>query len=154
MKALQPEVRLVTPPAQGLGSGSIQWNESLSLGIPSLDQQHRTLVELAGALQQAMKNGSSKVHIEQILKDLARYAEYHFRWEERLFAMAAYPSLSEHHHKHERFREQIVQMMDRHQRGQFAAGTPLLQFLRTWITDHIQVEDRQAAAYLRLRRAS
>ena len=154
MKTLQPEVRLVNPPGQGLGSDIIQWNESLALGIPSLDQQHRTLVELAGGLQQAMKNGSSREHMAQILKELTLYAEYHFRWEERLFAAAGYPSAADHHYKHERFRDQLQQLVERHQKGLLTAGTPVLQFLRTWISDHILSEDRQAAAYLRARRTA
>ncbi|MCB1809729.1 MAG: bacteriohemerythrin, partial [Candidatus Competibacteraceae bacterium] len=62
------------------------WTEELSVKIPSIDRQHRTLIGYINKLDDALGRGHAEQLIEMILNGLVRYTSAHFMYEEMLFS--------------------------------------------------------------------
>ncbi|MGC8720293.1 MAG: hemerythrin domain-containing protein, partial [Thermodesulforhabdaceae bacterium] len=59
----------------------IRWDESLSVGIAEIDDQHKRLVNMINELYDAMLQKKGKAVLSQIIKEMAEYAAVHFATE-------------------------------------------------------------------------
>jgi len=79
----------------------IEWDESMSVGIPEIDADHKRFISLIDELNRAivdrMGQAEIKIRLQNILDDAAR----HFAHEEKLFREWQYPDAEEHAKKHE-----------------------------------------------------
>lgn len=60
------------------------WSPSLAIGVPEIDDQHRTLFERAGRFAAAVHGHERNARLEELFDFLAEYALEHFASEERL----------------------------------------------------------------------
>lgn len=78
----------------------IEWDNSMSVGIPEIDEDHKRFVLLIGELNQAiagrMDLGEIKKRLQLILDDARR----HFEHEEQLLNEWKYPDAENHANKH------------------------------------------------------
>jgi hemerythrin-like metal-binding protein len=84
----------------------VQWTEKFSVGVRELDQQHQQLIKLLNRL--ISTQGTISVHsetISEILMEMTRYAQTHFKTEERLMETYGYPGLEEQKIQHRDFRK-------------------------------------------------
>jgi hemerythrin-like metal-binding protein len=61
----------------------MQWNQSCSLGIPAIDEQHRELYAMLNDLSLAMENGHGKTIAARVMNRLFPFIREHFAEEER-----------------------------------------------------------------------
>ena len=61
---------------------SREWDESLTTGVPSVDDQHRHLVGILAKVLDAMEQGCSRAEVGRVLDELDRYTAAHFSHEE------------------------------------------------------------------------
>jgi len=127
----------------------IQWKPEYSVQIPSIDNQHRSLVAIIGHLQMAMLEGRTKQIIEPLFKAMNQYTKFHFGYEEQLMAENGYPDLASHRREHAQLVEQLERLEIKYAHGALQAGAPLMQFLRTWLLEHICEHDKEYSPYLR-----
>ncbi len=120
----------------------IAWSDKLSVGIRSIDDQHGILVDTVNELHDAMLKGQAKSLTEPLLRNLMTYTRDHFSAEEAMMAAANYPKLEEHCARHRDLTRKVEAFIERFARGEIALNTHLLNFLRDWLTNHIQREDR------------
>jgi len=120
----------------------------LSLGIESIDADHRRMVRSVKAIENAVKRGADPTMLAELMGGLLERTREHFAIEERLMQEAAHPERAEHVREHER----LVRQLD-HLRGLYAAGKPrsaagLIEDLRPWLLEHIEGPDRKLAQHL------
>ena len=60
----------------------IEWNEWLSLKIPSIDGEHRKLFDYIRKLNERIKNNKGHEVLISVLDGMAQYAGYHFKHKE------------------------------------------------------------------------
>ena len=58
-----------------------KWDDSLSVQIPEIDNQHQKLIEIINSLYDAFMNQALSERVNEIIKDLTDYAGYHFTTE-------------------------------------------------------------------------
>lgn len=120
------------------------WSDRLSVGVPSLDRDHKKLVEMINTLSDAMQTGHSKHAVGEILDQLVAYTAEHFHREEEYFARTSYPDTAAHKSQHDAFKRKVQA-----EREKFASGATLtlsievLNLLRDWITQHILGSDQK-----------
>ena len=51
----------------------MEWTDKLSVGVPSIDAQHKKLVSMANTLYDAMKAGHGKEILDETLAGLINY---------------------------------------------------------------------------------
>ena len=125
------------------------WDEKLSVGIPSIDDQHMVLVETLNDLHAAMMKGNARAITETLLRNLVAYTRDHFASEESMMAASGYPGLAAHRNKHTELTRQVSEYVARYERGEISLSIDLLNFLRGWLTNHILVEDHEYGPWIR-----
>jgi hemerythrin-like metal-binding protein len=125
------------------------WNSKLETGINSIDQQHKTLVDLINRLHDAMKGGRGAEITGPILSELVQYTATHFSAEEALFAAHKYPGALAHKRVHDDLRKQVEQLKEQSASGRAFISIELMAFLKDWLQNHIQGQDLQYAPFLK-----
>jgi len=78
----------------------LEWNESFSVGIASIDEEHKGLIALINRLYEGIKENKQDQVLGPIFNELGDYTRSHFAHEEELFARYGYPKAEEHALKH------------------------------------------------------
>ncbi len=130
----------------------MEFNESLAVGNTVMDHEHRNLVRYINVLQQSIASGAGHEVIDEVLAGLTDYAATHFLVEESLMKAYDYPDIGRHKQAHTRFRQRLNELsrLFSEQHGQQAAQT-LLDFLMSWLIDHILQVDARLADFLHSR---
>ncbi|MEZ5589239.1 MAG: bacteriohemerythrin [Gammaproteobacteria bacterium] len=119
----------------------MEWTEELSVKIPSIDRQHRTLIGYINKLDDALGRGHAEQLIEMILNGLVRYTTAHFMYEEMLFSLHHYPETDGHKIAHGKLYKKVDEFKQRFAQGDPTVGPELLDFLKSWLQKHILKED-------------
>ncbi|MGE4423698.1 MAG: bacteriohemerythrin [Pseudodesulfovibrio sp.] len=128
----------------------IEWHESHSVGVPSIDEQHKRLVALTNRLFQAIMDEAGETALEGVLNDLADYAAYHFTHEEGLLRKHGYPEdlLTEHRAEHKALTDRVHQYIARYREDPSNLDLSVYVFLRDWTTEHMSRSDSRYSEFL------
>ncbi|MBF0095266.1 MAG: hemerythrin family protein [Alphaproteobacteria bacterium] len=118
------------------------WSQALSVGVESIDADHRLLFALMEQLDGAIEGNEEASVVGSVLLSLAAYTDYHFAREERVMAACGYPGLASHKELHDGLRAGVMAACGRFESDPDAVDLGELQaFLRDWLTRHILDED-------------
>jgi len=120
-----------------------QWDDKYSVGIQSIDNQHKEIFQILNKLLEAMKIGHSSDVTTQIILELERYAIMHFQKEEFFFQRFNFQGSADHIREHNDFTEKVVSLKADLKSGKITLSLELLNFLKEWIDHHILVIDKQ-----------
>jgi len=124
------------------------WKEGYNTDIPVIDGQHKLLLSYINKLHSGMQNGCDKSLLLEILDDLTGYAFTHFATEEMYFTRTAYPLAAKHMEEHQQFRQTVTQLRDAVLDGKAFIDIALLEYLKTWLVEHIQRMDKDFAPHV------
>ncbi len=127
----------------------ITWSSKYSVGIPSIDEQHKKLVEIINELNDAIKSGKSKEVLNHVLTSLVDYTKVHFKYEEELFNKFGYQDKLKHKMVHDKLTKQVVDFYNNYQKGKASISIDLMSFLSKWLVDHIMGEDQKYSDFLK-----
>ena len=124
------------------------WDNTLSVQVQEIDEDHRRLVDLFNILNHSVVEGDATNYIEAVLEELITCTVWHFRHEERLMLKYAYAGFAEHKSEH----DELVESAKALQQKVLLEGKPLssegIMFLEHWLTGHILGADMDLGAYL------
>ncbi len=133
---------------------NLDWQLQFSLGIPSIDEQHRQWVKLMAQLFDTLimpdpetRDSSSS----QILSELFAYTIYHLEYEEQLFSDFDYPEKLEHTLEHDRLRATIENYRSRLKSREVISVENILGDMQQWLVNHICNSDRAYVGFLKVR---
>ena len=125
------------------------WTSSLSIGVPMIDDQHKTWFEKADKLFEAGRNNQAKEYVGELLNFLEDYTKKHFADEEKYMLSIKYPAYGEQKAAHTEFIRQLAKL-----RSDYAAsGGNLLvilnanQLVLQWLTQHISTMDKKIGQF-------
>jgi hemerythrin len=119
------------------------WTESLSIGLPLIDMQHKQLLDQLDALAEALRNGKGERELKCILKFLDMYVAQHFGYEESCMHRYECPVAQLNQNAHQQFVARVQKLtQDIEQKGASPRlGTRVQQELSNWFISHIQMVD-------------
>jgi len=126
----------------------LTWNQKYSVGVHALDDQHTGLFNILNELHESMMKGQAQNLTGPLLKKLAAYTQSHFTAEEAMMAKTNYPGLTAHKALHKDLIKQVEGYIARFERGEITLNLHLLNFLRDWLTNHIQKTDHEYGPWL------
>ena len=121
----------------------ILWSEKYNTGIKEIDEQHKKLVALLNFLYESFVDRTSNDAIKKIIDELRNYTEYHFSVEEKYFEDFHYTESTEHIKEHQYFVNQIKEFEQDLKLGKISLSYKLMNFLRSWLIEHINGTDRK-----------
>lgn len=130
-------------------SSFVSWSEDLSVGIRTIDEQHKRLIAMINELNEAMAQGKGKNVIGPILTRLANYAVEHFGTEEKLFETYGYPERDSHIAVHKAFVEKVSSFQSDFETGRAMVTRDLMVFLKDWLLKHIRGTDKKYSPFLK-----
>ena len=126
------------------------WKDSLLIGVPQIDIQHRKLVAMMDILMKASMQGKGRTEIEGTLNFALKYTLEHFRDEESFQVEYSYPGYKEHKKIHDDFTKDIIALADEYKKlGPSIALTGKLNHsLVDWVINHISTEDKKLGEHI------
>lgn len=128
-----------------------QWTEEMSVNNDVIDMQHKELFAKINALLEAMIDGEAENVVEDMVHFFKHYMEEHLRYEENFLADIGYPHTAEHAAEHGVFVEKYYELKKRLDEADDKSKMVLEieNFMGTWLTKHIQVEDQKYGIYIK-----
>jgi len=130
------------------------WKKEFELGIQSIDQQHKELLEIGNHIGELLAEYNDNVdkydEIIRVMGDLKDYTLYHFKTEEDLFIKHNYADYAQHKKEHDGFITYLgaVNFNDIDQ-NQKVFLKDLLSKIINWVFKHIMNTDYLYKDYLK-----
>lgn len=124
-----------------------EWDDSIALGIPAIDKQHKVLFEWVNSLDEAITGGDGAEKVGDMIINLITYVTAHFSEEERLMLSFNYPDLASHRSEHDQFVSKLQEIQ-----VSFIAGNDMsasvLDFMVKWLVSHIKGTDQGYSRFI------
>ncbi len=125
-----------------------KWDDSFSVGVPEMDEQHKKLFRMVNDLYKAMKEKRAKEAMNGIVDELISYTAKHFKEEEQVMKKAGYRDLAQHQEIHKALVGKVLDVQKKLKSGQSTVGIDLLNFLKDWLVNHIKGTDKKYGAHI------
>ena len=128
----------------------IRWNDSLSVGVPEIDEEHRRFIARVNDLNQAIIECKDKPTVERLLDLMLMEATHHFWHEQQLLTEWKYPDRAVHAAKHAHLTEQFEVVMKEFERADVSFTWALKGLhIKQLLIDHLLKEDMKFRDFLR-----
>lgn len=129
---------------------AIEWTPNLSVGVDTIDEQHKVWFQKANDLFEAGQQRRTKEIIGQTLDYLDEYTKFHFNDEEEYMESINYPELETQRNAHKSFISKLAELKETYAKS---GGNILLiieanQFVVDWLTRHISIMDKKIGEYV------
>ena len=127
---------------------NIIWDETLSVEVDEIDEDHRRLVDLFNILSHSVAEGDATDYIEAVLEELISCTIWHFRHEERLMLKYKYEGFVEHKAEHRDLIDSVKELQQKFHKENKLLTNEDIEFLADWLTEHILGQDMKLGFYL------
>ncbi len=122
---------------------SINWDETYTIGVKEIDEQHHHFVSILNKLYEYINLGKKKEEMSAILGELIMHTELHFATEEKYFDEFNYELKDEHKALHKDLKEKVLEFHKQFLSGEKDITLELLDFLENWLLDHMANQDKK-----------
>ena len=125
----------------------IVWQKWFELGNFRIDSEHRVFLDLIMGLNHDHQAGIAADKLARSLKEIHKYAEFHFLSEENMMIDIGYPQLGLHAAEHAK----LLRALERNIETLLAGEDVLeefLTFLYEWFSDHTIGTDYRLTQYI------
>ncbi len=126
----------------------IIWDDTLSVEVDEIDEDHRRLVDLFNLLSHSVEEGDAPEYIEALLEELISCTIWHFRHEERLMLKYKYQGFEEHKAEHQDLIESVRELQQKYHQENKLLTNEHIEYLEVWLTEHILGTDMKMGFYL------
>jgi hemerythrin len=119
----------------------MEWDDSFVLGINNFDEHHKRLIALLNIAFDGFTRSAGRDELAVVLDELLKYAKYHFAAERHWMKLNEYPGLVQHCKEHGIFTNKVVAFQKDFQSRKTSLSLDVLQFLMSWLTNHILMTD-------------
>ena len=131
------------------GHRLMEWTPDLNTGISLIDDQHKMLCSYINTLHRAMLQDTLEENGKEIVNNLKSYTASHFSTEEHYFSRSGYPDVDQHKQLHKKFVDKVSDAANKISTSQTQVGADLLEFLKSWLLNHIRVTDHQYLPFVK-----
>lgn len=129
------------------------WKKEFELGIKSIDEQHKKLLDIGNQINELILDYSDShnnfTDIYNLIEELKNYTVYHFDTEEELFIKYNYSDYENHKKEHDKFVDYLDSIDLNHvDENQKEFLNELLNKIVQWVFRHIITTDFLYKDYL------
>jgi hemerythrin len=119
----------------------IVWKDEFSVGVESVDHEHRELIALINELDDAMQNDVRHDTVINSLGEIYAQIASHFALEEKIMRDARYENLAAHKQNHELLLDELLDTIDSVDESGSYDRRALANGLDQWFSDHFRTHD-------------
>ena len=117
-----------------------------------IDEQHTQLFSILMTMMTLIKNPPPTIDTElnQLLIDLRKYTQNHFKYEERIMEKIQYPKFESHRELHNNFITKMISIQKtaiKNSDEKLALISQMALFVKDWLLEHVLIEDHELIAY-------
>jgi hemerythrin-like metal-binding protein len=133
----------------------IRWSDTVRVGVPEIDEEHRQFVARVNDLNQAIVESEDKATIERLLDLMLMEATHHFWHEQQLLAKWKYPDRAVHAAKHAQLTAELARVMKEFEQADVSFTWALKGLhIKQLLVDHLLKEDMKYRDFLRRQEGS
>lgn len=126
----------------------VTWDDSYSVGIKVIDDDHKKLMQLINNLQSSVLYPTDEAFERAALDELVAYTKYHFKREEEMMQEYGYPDFDDHKKQHEAMIETVGRYLERYEKDREGTILELNLMLKDWLIKHISGTDQEYCEFL------
>lgn len=126
----------------------IRWDESMYIGVETIDSQHEKLVFMINELYYAYMEGREKSVLADSITSINEYARTHFATESELMSRHDYPEQNSHLAEHRDFMARSVDFSLAYLHDKEELTAEMLDYLMDWWSRHIKGTDKRLGRFL------
>jgi len=122
---------------------TIEWTDAYKIGIPSLDDDHRKLVDVTNHFFAQAESGTDKPALSATLDEIVRLLDTHFQREEVLLDRHDYPDRLNHSSTHRQEMLELQRFVESYKDGSLSLDLTVAhaEFLSRLLVKHIVEDD-------------
>jgi len=125
------------------------WQDSYSVGVKVLDEDHKKLIGIVNELHDGILAGKSREALGPVLDRLVQYTKTHFGREEDYFTKTKYPEAAAHKREHDELLKRAGELQQRYNEGATSMlSLETMGLLKGWLSHHISGNDKAYSAHL------
>lgn len=124
------------------------WDNSLSVDIQEIDDDHQRLVDLFNMLNHAVMASNAPEYIQAVMAELVSFTIWHFHHEERLMLKYNYAGLAAHKAEHQELILSATELQKKFQKNNYVISSDDINFFESWLVGHFLGADMELGAYL------
>lgn len=132
------------------GIHMLKWNTAFEIGVQSIDDDHKNIIEHFEKLYLLMKSGQGHDYYPEFLAFLEDYVDSHFEREEALQMEIGYDDYNQHLQLHREFKMKIKELILK-QGKEVVTNTDLIRinlFIKDWLIHHILLADNKIGLFI------
>ncbi len=126
---------------------NITWDETLTVDVQEIDEDHQKLVELYNLLSHSITEGCSVEYVDAVLDEMISFTIWHFRHEERLMLLYKYQDIAAHKAEHRDLVDSARELQQKFHEKKMLSEEDI-DYLESWLTVHILGHDMRLGFYL------
>ena len=126
----------------------IEWKDEFNLGVPSIDHEHRELIDLINESFDQLVGSDSHLVIQRYLGEIYARISAHFALEEKIMCEKKYDQYEDHKQDHEQLLDDILDIMDEYDEKDIVDCQKLGDSLTHWFTNHFKTKDARLHKHL------
>lgn len=127
------------------------WKDEYSVGIQSLDDDHRKLLHLINNLQTAVRYQTGEIFEKEALTEVVAYTKYHFEREEKMMKEIDYENFEAHKKTHETMIEKTNSFVQEYDKRGHEVIEEVALYLKNWLLGHINGTDQEYSTLMKQR---
>ncbi len=127
----------------------LPWSEEFSVGIKSIDSQHKKWISLLNVFYHSYLEGRTNDVLTTALDELVMYTRTHLKSEEKLMQEYRYPDYNAHKKEHNDLTKKIADLEHDYNFGKIQVGMNMMETLKSWLMNHILKNDKVYESYFK-----
>ena len=119
----------------------IEWRDEYSVGVASVDFEHRELIGLINKLYGNLLTSADRDAIGDFLGEVYAKISAHFALEEKIMRDRGYDEYDDHKRDHERLLDELSGIIDTFEDDRSFSSEELSQRLDRWFSVHFSTKD-------------
>jgi hemerythrin len=121
----------------------LEWNDKFSVGISMIDEEHKKLFGILNKVIVVKEHNGNPEELWEVLSEMTNYALTHFKTEEAYMKECNYPEYQDHKEEHRHFSTETIAYHDKVITGDSQIANEIIEYLKWWLVNHIQVTDKK-----------
>ena len=121
----------------------IEWDDKYSVGISGINDEHRQFIDIINMAIATNESSDNPGELREVLYRIIKYAINHFSTEENYMIVFNYPEYQYHKEEHHDFSRKVIAYCERVNDDDSQISNEILEYLKRWLINHIQVTDRK-----------
>ena len=126
----------------------IEWKPEFSVGVASVDYEHRELITMINDLHEMMQERATHDQVVEILGEVYAQVSAHFALEEKIMRDAQYPDLPSHKADHESLLDELLDIIDGVEKDGSYEEQKLSEGMQRWFAEHFKTHDAKLHSQL------